>query len=71
MKKMTRIQKITLVLILAAILWEIAVRTWMRSLPESDPVIRADLFFIITLLAVFITISVIQKFQKYRLDDKL
>lgn len=60
MKTMTRVQRVTLALILVAIIWEIAVRIWMRTLPESDPVIRVDLFIIIPLLAIFMVTSVIQ-----------
>jgi hypothetical protein len=66
MKKMTRIQRVTIILVIAAILWEIGVRIWMTSLPESDPVIRADLLLIIPVLAIFITISIIQMTYKRR-----
>ena len=64
MKKLTRIQRVTLLLIAGAILWEVAVRIWMRTLPPHDPVIRADLLVIIPLLAVFIVISIVQLIKR-------
>lgn len=64
MKKLTRIQRVTLLLIAGAILWEVAVRIWMRTLPPYDPVIRADLLVIIPLLAVFIGISIVQLIKR-------
>jgi hypothetical protein len=64
MKRLTRIQRITLVLIVGAIIWEIAVRIWMRSLPDHDPVIRVDLLLIIPLLLIFTGISIAQLLKK-------
>ena len=66
MKKITRIQRFTLILVFAAVVWEIAVRIWMMTLPEHDPVIRVDLVIIIPVLAFFITISIMQAIQKNR-----
>ena len=60
MKKLTRIQRVSLLLIAGAVIWEVAVRIWMMKLPPHDPVIRADLLVIIPLLAIFIGISLIQ-----------
>ena len=59
-KKLTRIQRVSLILIAGAVIWEVAVRIWMMTLPPNDPVIRADLLVIIPLLAIFIGISLIQ-----------
>ena len=60
MKNLTVIQKTTIILIILYIFWEIAVKVWERSLPPSDPVIRADLIFIYPLLLSFIVISLFQ-----------
>ena len=69
MKKLTGIQRVTIILILASLVWEIAVRIWMASLPAYDPVIRVDLLFIIPLLAVFITISIFQIILRKQRDE--
>lgn len=60
MKNLTRIQKTTLVLLFFYGIWEIAVWIWSKSLPDGDPVIRADLFLIYPVILVFIIISIIQ-----------
>ena len=64
MKKLTRIQRVSLFLIAGAVLWEVAVRIWMSTLPPHDPVIRADLLVIIPLLTVFIVISMVQLIKR-------
>jgi hypothetical protein len=64
MKSLTRIQRVTLFLMTAALLWEIAIRIWARSLPPHDPVIRADLLVIIPLLVVFVGFSIAQMLKK-------
>lgn len=60
MKNLTRIQRITIALLIGFIIWELAVRIWARNLPESDPLIRVDLTVLIPVLLLFIVISVIQ-----------
>ena len=57
---MTRIQKVTLGLLIGYVIWEIVVRVWMSQLPPSDPVIRADLILIYPILLVFILLSLWQ-----------
>ena len=64
MKSLTRIQRVTLFLMAGALLWEIAIRIWTRSLPPHDPVIRADLLVIIPLLVVFVGFSIAQMLKK-------
>ena len=56
---MTKIQKVTIGLIIAYILWEVSVRIWS---PEAN--IRVDLLFIYPILIVLIIISLVQKFKK-------
>ena len=58
--KLTVIQIITIVALLAYLIWEIAVNQWAKNLPESDPVIRADYLIIIPVLGILILISIIQ-----------
>jgi len=60
MKKLTRIQLITVIALVAYGIWEIVVRQWAKSLPDGDPVIRADLVFILPVLAILVVISLIQ-----------
>jgi len=56
---MTKIQKTTLILIVAYIIWEISLRIWD---PEAN--IRIDLLFIYPVLIVLIIVSLVQKFKK-------
>lgn len=58
--KLTVIQIITIVALLAYLIWEIAVNQWAKGLPESDPVIRVDYLIIIPVLGILILISIIQ-----------
>lgn len=58
--KLTVIQIITIIALIAYLIWEIAVNQWAQSLPESDPIIRADYLLIIPILGVLILISLIQ-----------
>lgn len=60
MQKLTLIQKITVICIILYVIWEIAVRIWMTTLPPDDPVIRADLILILPVLIILIVISLIQ-----------
>lgn len=56
---MTKIQTTTIILIIAYIIWEIAIRIWS---PEAN--IRVDLLFIYPVIIVLIIISLVQKFKK-------
>ena len=56
---MTKIQITTIILIIAYIIWEIAIRIWS---PEAN--IRVDLIIIYPILIVMIIISLVQKFKK-------
>ena len=60
MQKLTLIQKITVICIILYVIWEIAVRIWMTTLPPDDPVIRADLVLILPVLIILIVVSLIQ-----------
>lgn len=64
MSKLTRIQRVTLLLVAGALIWEAVARLWMRTLPPHDPVIRADLLIIVPLLVVFVGISVVQLLRR-------
>jgi hypothetical protein len=59
---MTTIQKITIGLIIAYLIWELIVKFWAKN--ESGPIIRADLFFIYPVLGVFVLISLFQLIRK-------
>jgi hypothetical protein len=59
---MTRIQKITVFLLVAYGIWELIV--WQQSKSEQGAMIRADLIFIYPVLAVLIIISLVQYFRK-------
>jgi hypothetical protein len=58
---MTRIQKITLSLLLAYGIWELIV--WQTSKSEQGAMIRADLLVIYPVLAILIIISLVQYFK--------
>ncbi|MGB5509842.1 hypothetical protein [Robiginitalea sp.] len=63
--KLTKIQWVTLVAILVYLIYEfIMIPGWEATLPESDPVIRADIFLIYPVLLILILISVFQFFRK-------
>jgi len=66
---MTRIQTMTLVLLIGYLIWEISVWSWKQSLPENDPVIRVDLIFIYPLLVTFVIISIYQYFKHSNLSS--
>jgi hypothetical protein len=62
---LTKIQWVTLVAILAYFIYEfILIPRWEATLPESDPVIRADIFLIYPVLLILVVISTIQFFRK-------
>ncbi|MGB5315089.1 MAG: hypothetical protein WBN56_03755 [Robiginitalea sp.] len=63
--KLTKIQWVTLVAILAYLIYEfILIPRWEATLPESDPVIRADIFLIYPVLLILVVISAIQFIRK-------
>ncbi|QBN20432.1 hypothetical protein [Flavobacterium nackdongense] len=60
--KLTTVQKITVVLLVMYLIWEIVVQYWATT--EKTAVIRADLALIYPILLIFILISVVQIFRK-------
>jgi len=65
MKKITKFQIVTLVAFAAYLFYEfVLVRRWASGLPESDPIIRADLIFIYPVLALLALVSLYQLFRK-------
>jgi hypothetical protein len=63
--KLTKLQWVTLAALLAYLVYEfVLIPRWEATLPESDPVIRADIFLIYPILLILIAISVIQFFRK-------
>ena len=60
MQNLTKIQITTIVLIIAYIIWEIAVRIWSKS--QGGAIIRVDLMIIYPILVILIIISLYQKF---------
>ena len=60
MQNLTKIQIATIVLIIAYIIWEIAVRIWSKS--QGGAIIRVDLMIIYPILVILIIISLYQKF---------
>ena len=63
-KLMTKVQIITIGAYIAYIIWEIIVWFWARSLPDYDPIIRADLLIILPVLLILTVISLFQYFRK-------
>lgn len=57
---MSSLQRITIVLLIGYVFWEIGIWFWKRSLPESDPLIRVDLVVIYPILVTFCLISLYQ-----------
>lgn len=63
--KLTKIQWVTVIAILSYLIYEfIFVRNWAAGLPESDPIIRADLFLIYPVLLILIIISLLQLIRR-------
>jgi hypothetical protein len=63
--RLTTVQWLTLAAIAAYLIYEFYfVSRWEATLPESDPVIRADLIFIYPILLILIVISVVQFIRK-------
>jgi len=60
----TTTQIVTIVLIVAYLIWEIAVRKWSKSQPStSGAVIRVDLLLIYPVLLIMIIISLYKYFK--------
>ncbi len=59
---MTKVQWITIILIIAYIIWEFIVQRWAASTHE-DNMIRVDLVIIYPVLIIMIIISVYQYFK--------
>lgn len=64
MRNLTRIQRITVALFIAYVVWEAAVYFWRMSLPPHDPIIRGDLVLILPVLLLFLAISIYQYAKK-------
>jgi hypothetical protein len=63
--RLTKIQGATIFSIGAYLIYEfIFVRIWAAGLPDSDPVIRVDLFFIFPILIILIALSMAQYLRK-------
>ena len=62
MQNLTKIQIATIVLFIAYIIWEIAVRIWSKS--QAGAIIRVDLMIIYPILVILIIISLYQYFIK-------
>lgn len=60
MKKITKMQILTGVLLMLYAVWEVSVYRWAQTLPASDPIIRVDLIIIYPVLLICIIISLIQ-----------
>ncbi|PAQ12612.1 hypothetical protein CD798_18205 [Bacillaceae bacterium SAOS 7] len=58
MKKITKTQVMTIILILGYIVWEIYVRNWASTV--SGPIIRVDLIIIYPILLIALLISIFQ-----------
>lgn len=59
---MTRIQKITVFLLVVYAVWEIVVQIWAQN--EDTAVIRVDLFIIYPILLILLLISLFQYIRK-------
>lgn len=59
---MTKIQKTTIFLLIAYIIWEVALRIWEVN-THTDSTIRIDLLFIYPVLLILIIISFFQYFK--------
>jgi len=63
MKNTSRIQRVTAVLFIGYIFYEIGIWIWAKKLPPNDPIIRVDLILIYPILLLLIFISVYQYFK--------
>ncbi|WP_214828851.1 hypothetical protein [Exiguobacterium algae] len=60
--KLTKIQITTIVLFIAWGVWEFFVYDWAKT--EDGPIIRADLVFILPILAIMLILSIVQLFRR-------
>ncbi len=60
MRKLTKIQAFTIIAIIAYLIWEYYVQQWAKTLPDSNPVIRVDLLFIIPVISGLVIASIVQ-----------
>lgn len=63
MKKTTGVQRVTIVMLIAYVFWEIGIWIWSRNIPPGDPLIRVDLIFIYPFLLILMIASVYQYFK--------
>ena len=65
MKKITKLQITTILLIITYFVWELFVWFWVKGQPESGgAIIRVDLMIIYPILLVLIIVSIYQYFKK-------
>ncbi|ANU28561.1 MULTISPECIES: hypothetical protein [Planococcus] len=62
MRKITKIQLVTILLAIAWIPWELYIREWSKT--QVGGIIRIDLLFIYPIMLVMVTLSVFQLFRK-------
>lgn len=62
MKKLTKIQVTTVILIMIYVVWEIKVQIWAQSEPTVP--IRVDLVLILPILFLMIILSILQYLRK-------
>ena len=60
MKKITKLQIVSMIALLSYGAWELYVKKWQASLPPGDPVIRVDLFIILPVLLGLCIASLVQ-----------
>ncbi len=64
MRKITTLQKLTLILVALYFVWEIYVFYWTKNQPPSGAIIRVDLFIIYPILLGLIIVSFFQYSKK-------
>lgn len=62
--KITKIQIITIIALIAYAIWEIKVYLWAKTLPDWDPIIRVDLVIIYPVLLILLIASITQLIKK-------
>jgi len=61
--KLTRLQKTTLIAILAYLAWEVTLQFWAKSVPELGPIIRVDLLIIIPIISFLIIANIVPRIR--------
>jgi TRAP-type mannitol/chloroaromatic compound transport system permease small subunit len=64
MKRITKTQTVTLIVIVAYFIWEYFVQQWIQTSKSTGALIRVDLVLILPILFVLILISLIQQIKK-------